>query len=566
MKKNYFFQCLLIFALGLTVMMPGCGSDQGYDTRLSRADSLIKLQPDSALALLSSLDASDFNQVADQAYYALLLTQARYRCYIVETSDSLINIALEYYRKHPDEQDKLTMAYIYKGAVLEELGKAEQAMTYYKLGETTAAPNDYFNQGYINLRIGNIYRDYHIADSSDVMRFKEALRYFRQIPDSFYIMTCLTEIGSSYMKHNGDSVLTYLDQALAMSSTLGNRDFQSMIQLFIAKHLMFSNNPEDLARARSAVGPLITAGDGVNDTQDIYMTAAFILARCNRPDSARMFLDYARPCLASSDDTVFYDRCRAELAMASGDINDYQRYYETSERKAHSIAFSNLQWHLREVEAKYDNEAIKYEALRYKSNWIMSLLGAGVAIGILSIVTLTYRRKLSQRKRQLQESEDTIERLHADTTQLAAQLADNQSMNNELKVTIRNQIETFTRLVEVQSTHFAHNPKKFSSLFKTVYSVNQPDSSFWTGIRAYADSTCGGIVSQTEAEHPSLSESDLRFLSLCCCDLPTTVIMACMGYNDVHSVYNKKRRMAEALGLDGRLDDYIARFQLEVRN
>ena len=56
---------------------------------------------------------------------------------------------------------------------------------------------------------------------------------------------------------------------------------------------------------------------------------------------------------------------------------------------------------------------------------------------------------------------------------------------------------------------------------------------------------------------PELSKTDVDFLSLYCCDLPTTVIMVSMGYNDVHSVYNKKRRVAEALQLDGSLDDYI---------
>lgn len=37
--------------------------------------------------------------------------------------------------------------------------------------------------------------------------------------------------------------------------------------------------------------------------------------------------------------------------------------------------------------------------------------------------------------------------------------------------------------------------------------------------------------------------------------------MACMGYNDVHSVYNKKRRVAQELGLTCKLEDYIAQFR-----
>ena len=37
--------------------------------------------------------------------------------------------------------------------------------------------------------------------------------------------------------------------------------------------------------------------------------------------------------------------------------------------------------------------------------------------------------------------------------------------------------------------------------------------------------------------------------------------MACMGYNDVHSVYNKKRWVAQELGLTCKLEDYIAQFR-----
>ena len=134
-------------------------------------------------------------------------------------------------------------------------------------------------------------------------------------------------------------------------------------------------------------------------------------------------------------------------------------------------------------------------------------------------------------------------------------------MNEELKTTIRNQIDTFTQLVEMHNTQFTYSPKKFGELFRKTYSVNQPDVSFWSGIRAYADSTCSGIITHTLESNPPLTEADVNFLSLCCCDLPTTVIMACMGYNDLHSIYNKKRRIAKALGLEGKLDDYIMQFK-----
>lgn len=58
-----------------------------------------------------------------------------------------------------------------------------------------------------------------------------------------------------------------------------------------------------------------------------------------------------------------------------------------------------------------------------------------------------------------------------------------------------------------------------------------------------------------------LIDSDLNFLSLYCCDLPTTVIMACMGYKEAHSVYNKKRRLAEIIVCPDGLDEYILEYK-----
>lgn len=185
-------------------------------------------------------------------------------------------------------------------------------------------------------------------------------------------------------------------------------------------------------------------------------------------------------------------------------------------------------------------------------------MGTLLVAGALGMVILAMRRRLQRRRQQLRESEDTIERLRNDTIQLSLQLNENHAMSDSLKETISQQIETFTKLVEIHYTQFTHFPKKFGELFRKAYSVNQPDDSFWSGIRAYADSTHNGIITHFIEKDPSLSESDVRFLSLCCCELPITVVMACMGYNDVHSVYNKKRRLAESIGLTDKLDDYIA--------
>ena len=139
----------LIIILAVVAFLTACTPAAHYDGRLAAADSLMHDRPDSALAILQALHPDSLATQGDHAYRDLLLTQARYKCYITATTDSAINRALHYYRRHSHEQEKLTRAYIYKGAVMEELGHPDSAMHYYKTAEATAAPDDYFNLAYI---------------------------------------------------------------------------------------------------------------------------------------------------------------------------------------------------------------------------------------------------------------------------------------------------------------------------------------------------------------------------------------------------------------------------------
>ncbi len=541
--------------MGLTVlswMLGSCVRPTHGDACLVTADSLLRHHPDSALSLLTGLDERQLGSEADRAYYALLLTQARYSCYVVATSDSLINTALDYYTRHRKDQEKLTRSYIYKGAVMEELGEKDSAMTYFKLAKEMVPPDDYFNQGYVRLRIGNLYRNQIIADSADIMMFKEALRYFKMVPDSFYVLTCLAEIGSSYSKNNRDSVMPYLNQADALARSLNARDLQQINSIYIAEHKMFSQDSRDVDAAKQIALSLMK--DKSDYQGEVMMIAAYTLARQHKADSAQFFMNKVNiASLSSPIDLMLYYMCLAETALAQGDTNQYRLYDEMADNITDSLRANAVQLKLREVEASYDNEVLKNENLRYRT-MVASLIAAALALtGILSLAILLLRR----RKRQLRDREDDLEHLRGDRAQLASQLQANQTMNEGLKQTIRNQIDSFSALVEEHEKLYTNKPQQFNELFRNSYNAKQPDGSFWTGIQSYADSISGGLISHAQTVCPELTDSDLRFLCLYVCDLPTLVIMICLGYGNVRSMYNKKRRVAELLTPTGNLDEYI---------
>ena len=105
-----FWGCLLFFS---------CGESMNYRALLVQADSLMWIYPDSALKIIKKVPAERLYSEADKAYYALLLTQARYRNYELQQNDSLIQIAINYYYKQKDINN-LVRAYYYLGGIYDE--------------------------------------------------------------------------------------------------------------------------------------------------------------------------------------------------------------------------------------------------------------------------------------------------------------------------------------------------------------------------------------------------------------------------------------------------------------
>lgn len=83
--------------LFLSFFVVACHVDSQQCLVLVRADSLMSYLPDSALSLLENIDLNEIKTPADEAIYALLLTQARDKNYIVHTDDSLITVAVNYF-------------------------------------------------------------------------------------------------------------------------------------------------------------------------------------------------------------------------------------------------------------------------------------------------------------------------------------------------------------------------------------------------------------------------------------------------------------------------------------
>ncbi len=100
--------------LAVILISAGCRHHSRLDDALSDADAMIYSAPDSALAVLDSLDTTRATE-SQRARHALLLTKARYKNYQNETDDSLISIAADFYAGRHDSLEMQSL--FFKGFI-----------------------------------------------------------------------------------------------------------------------------------------------------------------------------------------------------------------------------------------------------------------------------------------------------------------------------------------------------------------------------------------------------------------------------------------------------------------
>lgn len=106
--------------------VPGlCRDYDNIEDILHSAGAYIGERPDSALALLDMIPREKLRGRKPEAEFALLYSMALDKNCIDETDDSLINIAVKWYRRHGSADDCLK-AYYYQGRIYQNAGDNER--------------------------------------------------------------------------------------------------------------------------------------------------------------------------------------------------------------------------------------------------------------------------------------------------------------------------------------------------------------------------------------------------------------------------------------------------------
>ncbi len=541
----------LIIILAVVAFLTACTPAAHYDGRLAAADSLMHDRPDSALAILQALHPDSLATQGDHAYRDLLLTQARYKCYITATTDSAINRALHYYRHHSHEQEKLTRAYIYKGAVMEELGHPDSAMHYYKTAEATAAPDDYFNLAYTKMQMGALYRNNYAMDGKHIEKFEEAQAYFQKAKEEKYLLICMINLGSLYRLKNPDKSLSTLLSAKSFALQLNDTaQYYNCLKGLIETYYI----QKDYDNAYQLINEAFALGDIYHDLE-FCTNAADVLAKLGMPDSAALILNLCRqPEPANVIEKIFYMESVGEIALARGDTNTYVLMDNRCRHINDSLLALNSPMSIMKAELTQDKtlQQHKHQQHRVTSLWLIAIIAS--LLMIIIIVGYQFYNRKHRYDKLISELRETTDAKIRELEQLQDKINDLDIQDNKLKDYFDSHLWVMREIIE-QCYHIPNS--KLVQKLKNTLCYQEQNKDQWTKLNFYIDMRYNHILSKTMKQYPQLNDRDILLVALTTLDFSCIQIAMILGYSNPTSIGVVRQRLAKKMGIDCTLKQYI---------
>lgn len=386
-----------LFVLQLTLLITSCQQKKDTIAILAKADTLIYTHPDSALLVLKTIPNLKHLTEQEQANYALLLSFAQYRCYIPITSDSLINIAVQYYKDKKDA-DKLGMAYYVLGSIQEECNTdMETVIQSYKNAEQQASKMEdnetksriYSRLGYLNQTTGN---------------YEKAKQYYRKAisiyedSKNYYSLAYnyLNLFRIHYLSNEEDSVDWCSDILLQIEPHLTDSVLKSKIHQNIGVRYMY------LGYREKAEQHLTNALKLDAKNVSIGLSLVKIYQNNNRMDKA----DSLCTSLSSCDDVVIkanvYKNILNGLIQESSSyiyplFNQYVSITDSAYKQLYDSEISELQY-------KYDRVTLEKENIHLYNQWLFSVFIFIVVFILLTVYLLLFYHNKKKELFDLQNS------------------------------------------------------------------------------------------------------------------------------------------------------------------
>ena len=441
----------------LCLLFCGCTPEvRNVPQLLQQAEALLWEHPDSALQLLESVRHPERLKEEDCALHALLLSQARYRCYVPTTSDSLINIALQYYQAHPEDADRLASAWFYKAALSKDMGCPLE--TYFPAYKEAEALVPQITDKHLVARI------YHALGmvNDDIFHNELAKKYYHKalkvnktINDIESQCSNLTNLVGVYLLiEKKDSAQWCVEQLLDMASEI--KDSVRLRDLYHSAGLceeMLGNLTDaekyyrnSLQYSRKKHYKTLSALAG------LYVN----IKQYDKADS--LYHQIPEITDLATRTTICYDLYLME--KDKGNYSQAIKYIDDYVEMSSSYYTENNHQEIMELQHQYDLAVLKYKNSRIQLRWICAVAISLILIAILALYSKARKKKLLVEIVRLQNAlweKDSLATIYQEEIQALNQtLAERLKSEKEL-IGLKNRLLTILKNKEKESNTLERN-------------------------------------------------------------------------------------------------------------
>ena len=393
---------MLCVWLLLLIVLPLVGCQEGKRTAVMLADAevLMYSSSDSALQILESIPHPERLRGKVQADYALLLTQAHSRNRITATSDSLIRIAVNYYR-HSDDNARKAASFLYWGDVYMDMQNYVEAMKVLKQAEEVVADAEtrvqsliYGNLGYLNKKTGN----YQLAGTY----YQKALAIDKSAGHIEWIVGDLTNILTLPLPEVQENLTDYIAQL---------------------EDILLSARPDLQAKAYNNIGVHYYSRNQTRQAAEYFQKAI----RTSVSVPYRAYLNLARIydsegntaradslCQVALQSPIWATRARIYEALYERNLQSGRYQEAVTYMKLYQQAIDSFYTHrqakeIQELQTKYDYEVLFREKVETENRLLRLAIGTGCLLLFGIVVVYHFKR---QHTRQLQELENLIRQIN----------------------------------------------------------------------------------------------------------------------------------------------------------
>lgn len=432
------------FFLIVSILLSACTSRQGEELlpELLQAEALMYTHPDSAWTILNKMQRPSRSDKLQYATWCLLTTQAQDKNYIDHTSDSLINVAYDYFMKQDDPHRK-ALVLNYEGRVNEDLQEAIEATQFYLQARDMASQTgDYKLRFLIESNMGILYLYRSLYPQAE-QAIKDAYTYAVEAKDSTYISSALSLFGRLYSvtEKMEASVAVYKEAAQLAEQMGDDRSLSRAFGELAAVYREMSESDSSLKYLKRA--EFIDKKNAYEEISQTYLGVGDTYVNLGQYDSALFYIN------KSLETTNIYTKRAAYMILYQ--LHEKQKRYEKA------IVCNNQYWNytdsvellkrskdIAEIQMKYDHEKLKNRNNQLaieKSNLIkITLLTVIVLLCVITYLVYKYQRKLLLREQDIQNKKEQLHLNIVELNENQAIIKQNEELIRDLSIQVHENV------------------------------------------------------------------------------------------------------------------------------